>query len=80
MYMLNEDYDYYERLFNSLDNSRAHDFMELLLLKCSQMTGEDEWIITVRRAEEIVALGIPKNHIITRKMVDEAYRAVTWDK
>lgn len=80
MYMTKEDYAYHERLFNSLEHSTAHDFIDLMLLKCSQMTGEDEWIITVRRAEEIVALGIPKNHIITREMVDDAYRAVTWDK
>jgi len=77
MYMLTEDYEYHERLFNSLDKSRAHDFIELLLIKCSRKTGNDEWIINVRSAVEIAALGVPQDHIITREMVDDAYRTVT---
>jgi len=75
MYITNEDYEYHDRLFNSLDNSTAQDFMDLLMRKCSQMTGEDEWIITIRSAEEIAAKGIPQNHIITRQMIDEAHQA-----
>lgn len=75
MYMTNEDYEYHDRLFNSLDNSTAQDFMDLLMRKCSKMTGEEEWIITIRSAEEIAEKGIPQNHIITRQMVEEAYKA-----
>ena len=77
MYMLTEDYEYHDRLFNSLDESKAHDFMELLLTECSRKTGNDEWIITVRSAGEIAALEVPQDHIITREMVDDAYRTVT---
>ena len=77
MYMLTEDYEYHERLFNSLDDSKAHDFIELLLTECGRKTGNDEWIINVRSAEEIAALGVPQDHIITREMIDYAYRIVT---
>jgi len=77
MYMLTEDYEYHDGLFKSLDDSKAHDFMELLLTECSKKTGSDEWIITVRSAGEITALGVPQDHMITREMVDTAYRVVT---
>ncbi len=80
MYMTNEDFEYHEQLFNSLDNSAAQDFMDVLLLKCSHMTGESEWMITVRSADEIAAMEVPENHIITRELLDEAYRAVTGGK
>ena len=76
MYMIKEDYEYHDRLFKGLDESRAHDFMELLLMECSRKTGNDEWIITVRSAGEIAALRVPQDHIITREMVDTAYRVV----
>ncbi len=77
MYMTTEDYEYHDRLFNSLDNSRAHDYMELLMWECSHMTGHEEWTITVRSAREITDLGIPQNHIITREMVNAAYQQIT---
>lgn len=77
MYMVKEDYEYHDRLYKGLDDSKAHDFMELLLMECSRKTGNDEWVITVRSAEEIAALGVPQDHIITQEMVDTAYRAVT---
>jgi hypothetical protein len=76
MYILNEDNDHLERLFNSLDNRRAHDFMELLLLECSKKTGIEEYMIYARDAKEIADLAIAPNHIITRGMLDDAYQAV----
>lgn len=76
MYILNEDYDHLERLFNSLDNGKAHDFMELLLSECSKKTGIDEYVIYVRDAKQIAELSIAPSHIISRGMIDDAYRAV----
>ena len=75
--MTNEDYEYHDRLFNSLDNSTAQDYMETLLMNCSKITGEEEWLITVRSAGEIATRGVPQKQIITREMIDEAYRTVT---
>ncbi len=77
MYILEEDYEHLDRLFNSLDNSRAHDFMDLLLRECSKKTGNNEWEIIVRNANEIADRGVPEDHIITREMVYAVYRAVT---
>ncbi len=77
MYVRNEDHVYLDRLFTSLDNERAHDFMELLLMACSEKTGNDEYMITVRSPKEISDLAIPENHIISREMVDATYRSIT---
>lgn len=76
MYISREDNELLEHLFNSLDHSSAHDFMELLLRECSRRTGNNEWIVTVRAAGEIAAQGVPQDHIISREMVDKAYQAV----
>lgn len=77
MYISNENYDYLDRQFNSLDNERAHDFMELLLMECSKRTGNDEWMIYVWDESKIIEQAITPEHIISREMIDEAYRAVT---
>ena len=77
MFMTNEDYEVHDRLFNGLDNSRAQDFMGLLMLECGRKTGNDEWMITIRSAAEIVALGVPQNEIITLEMVYAAYYEAT---
>jgi hypothetical protein len=77
MYISKEDNELLERLFNGLDSSWAHDFMELLLLECSKKTGDDEWQINVREAKEIAEQTIAPNHMITKEMIEAAYRAVT---
>jgi hypothetical protein len=76
MYILNKDYDHLERLFNSLDNSRAHDFMELLLIECGKKTGIDEYMIYVRNEKELARLAIAPNHIITREMINNVYQTI----
>ena len=76
MYISNENQEHLERLFNSLDNEGPHDFMELLLMECSKKTGNDEYIIYVQDEKELSAQAINLNHIITREMLDNAYRSV----
>ncbi len=76
MYIRKEDYDYLDQQFNSLDNEGAHDFMELLLRECSKKTGNDEWMIYVWDESKIVEQAITPEHIISREMIDGAYRAV----
>ena len=76
MYISNENQEHLERLFNSLDNEGPHDFMELLLMKCSKKTGNDEYMIYVKDEKEISGLAINPNYIITREMIDNAYRSV----
>ena len=76
MYISNENEEHLERLFNSLDNEGAHDLMELLLMECSRKTGNDEYMIYVKDEKEISGLAINPNYIITREMIDNAYRSV----
>lgn len=76
MYISNENQDHLEWLFNSLDNEGPHDFMELLLMECSKKTGNDEYMIYAKDEKEISGLAINPNYIITREMIDNAYRSV----
>ena len=76
MYMTDEDYAYHEKMFNGLDNDKAHDYMDQLMSICRRITGKEEWVITVRSAKAISALEVPQEHIITRKMVDDAYLSI----
>lgn len=76
MYISKENQEHLERLFNSLDNEGPHDFMELLLMECSKKTGNDEYMIYAKDEKEMPGLAINPNYIITREMIDNAYRSV----
>lgn len=80
MYISKDNQEHLERLFNSLDNEVAHDFMELLLMECSKKTGNDEWMIYVWDESKIIEQAITPEHIISREMIDDAYKTVTGRK
>ncbi len=51
LYIKNEDYDYFDRLFNSLDHDRSYAFLDLLLKAGSEKKGTDVFVITLRHKE-----------------------------
>lgn len=76
MYILPEDYEHVDWIFNNLDHETAHDFMDQLLSDCSKKSGIEEKVIDVVSPEELAALRVDEGKIITLKMVYDAYRAV----
>ncbi len=80
MYIKNEDYDYFDRLFNGLDHDRSYAFLDLLLKAGSEKTGTDVFVIRVLQQHELAQKGIEQREIITRDMIDNAYKAATEGK
>lgn len=80
MYIESEDYDYFDLLFNGLDRDRSYAFLDLLLKAGSEKTGTDVFVIEVLEQHEIGQKRIEEREIITRDMVDDAYKAATEGK
>ncbi len=72
--MMKEDFDYFESLYESLDETKRKKFLELLVKAGTARSGEDESRIHVVGEEIFDDRGITPQEFITRTMIKKAYK------
>jgi hypothetical protein len=74
MYIKKDNYNYFERLYKSLDENKRKRFLKILLRLCSERTGEEISKINIADDEICNTKGIDPNDFITKTMIKKAYK------
>ena len=75
MFIREEDFSYFDRLYKSLDASQREKFLSVLLKASGERSGETVSKINVVGDEIFDSRGIEPREFITRTMIRKAYKA-----
>mgnify|MGYP001587402806 FL=1 len=75
MYIKKEDFNYFEELYKSLEETKRKRFLDILLKEIGKRAGEYIKKIQVVGDEIFNERGIEPHEFITRTMIKKAYKA-----
>lgn len=75
MYIKKEDFNYFEELYKSLEETKRQRFLDILLKEIGKRAGENIKKIQVVGDEIFNERGIEPHEFITRTMIKKAYKA-----
>lgn len=75
MYIKKEDFNYFEELYKSLEETKRKRFLDILLKEIGKRAGENIKKIQVVGDEIFNERGIEPHEFITRTMIKKAYKA-----